>query len=337
MIKMIGKKEKDIKDSTLGELQSDNIFSYILSNINYSNIEKSLDNSNKEIIKVYSSLEEFGAFPNDLFSSDSELHSRTAFLIFQHEAYQMAKISAREALMGNYTTAYILLRNYFELLIRGAYWECLAHKKYRHKIKSETKPKPNKESKMTLKGSIEELIKIKPELKDSLEILSAKIYDIITVIYENKSEFKKMIRNDYNKGFHLLSLEEMVKELAELNIFDPIDDIHTENPVDVVYQFYRILSRYAHAEPDKTHIGRRIFLNEKDIFSDQIIEEELKGYLNSLHNLVDLGLLIELNLLEDLAAQNKEYIEERLPVIIDLELYHAATKIEKILDQNKKD
>ncbi len=294
-------------------------------------IKKSWDKKNDEILKLYNSLAEFAELSKNVIFTEKEFKSRTAFLLYQYEAYHMAQISFREALIGNYTTSYILLRNYFELIIKGAFWECIAHKKYRKTLKSETKRS------ILIKGLLDLMIKENPEIEKSLETLSGSIFDKIRVIYEDPKYLNELIKKEHKKEFHSPSLYEMSDALSKWNIFEPINKIYSENQTDAVYDFYRVLSRYTHAEPEMTHIGRRLVLEKDDIFTKDFIEEDLEEFIKFSHSLVDLGMLIELNILGDLIIQNKDaitYIKRIAPIISDLELYSSYMKIEELLSDN---
>jgi len=126
----------------------------------------------------------------------------------------------------------------------------------------------------------------------------------------------------------------MAEQLLKWNILDPFQEIHNQDPVTIVYDPYRYLSKYVHVKPDSIDIVRRIISKEKDFFEVSVMPDELNNYLEVLHSLMDLGLVIELNILEDLIIQNedlKNKLEERLDGILDLGLCHASTKIMKLL------
>jgi len=55
---------------------------------------------------------------------------KSAFLTYHREAFYQAHRSFLEALAGYYNAGYALLRNTQELMIKGAFWECLAHEDF---------------------------------------------------------------------------------------------------------------------------------------------------------------------------------------------------------------
>jgi len=121
----------------------------------------------------------------------------------------------------------------------------------------------------------------------------------------------------------------MVEQLAEWRIFDPI-----ENPLKYVYDdIYKELSADIHVVPDRTNIGRRL-LAEKELFETEVIPDEINKYTETLHKVMDIGIVAELNILEDLTNMNekvRKWLNEWLFVITDLELNSASRKIAKMV------
>jgi len=292
-------------------------FSHCLKELNIPNIAISLQKCDFEKIrKAHDSIHEFMLIPTHLISSNEDFQAKSAFLIYHSEAFDQAHRSLLEALSGYYNAAYTLLRNTLELILKGAFWECMAHKKYRDRAEVIRKTGAKiKKSKMTLVDWLNELIRQKPSIEDELEGTSAGIYDKISPLFKDKT-LRKIIPN----------VKSIVKQLADWEIFDPIQDII--DPVEYVYDFYyRELSADVHVAPDKTNIGRRL-LAEKELFEIEVISDELNKYAEALHRVMDIGIVIELNILEDLInEESKKWLDERLVVITELELNYASTKI----------
>ena len=227
--------------------------SHILKEIEIPNIVASVEINFREIQKAHDSIHEFFYLAPLCLPKNKSWHEKSAFLTYQYVTLDMAHRSLLEALAGYYNVAYILLRSTLELLIRGAFWECLAHEEFREKLeKSETK-----KGKKTLKGWINELIKQRPDIEDELEGTSAAIFDKTAIIFED-SKFEK-------EFIYLPSFREIVEQIADWNIFDPIQD-----PVELVYnKIYGELSNSVHVIPDKTDIGRRI-LSQKELFETEV-------------------------------------------------------------------
>ena len=82
-----------------------------------------------------------------------------------------------------------------------------------------------------------------------------------------------------------------------------------------------------HVAPDKTNIGKRL-LAEKDLFETEVIPEELNKYAEDLHRVMDIGIVVELNILENISNEkSKKWLNERLIALTELELNYASTKI----------
>ena len=257
------------------------------------------------------------AIPIHLINSDEDFQAKSAFLIYHSEAFDQAHRSLLESLSGYYNAAYTLLRNTLELILKGAFWECMAHKKYRDNAEVIRREKAKVENrKISLVDWLNELIKLKPSIENELEKTSAGIYDKISPLFEDET-LRKII--PYVKS--------IVRQLADWKIFDPIQGII--DPVEYVYDFYRELSADVHVAPDKTNIGRRL-LAEKELFEVKAIPDELDKYAEVLHKVMDVGIVVELNILEDIVIKNEElkkWLNERLVVITELELNYASTKI----------
>jgi hypothetical protein len=241
-------------------------------------------------------------------------HSKSAFLTYQWEAFHLAHRSFLEALSGYYNAAYILLRSTLELLVKGALWECMAHESLRDKATLLDKVKGKRKS---LRDWIEDLIKQKPSLKKELQETSGAIFDKTAIIFSDP-EFQKQF-------IHIPSFSEVLEQLIELQIID------IPNAFDVIYDnLYRDLSKDVHVVPDATDMGRRLLV-ETDFLEIEVIPSELAKYLKTLHGLIDIGIVIELNILRDwIEFVDKTILKERLTILEDLGLHHSVTKLKAL-------
>ena len=292
--------------------------SHILKEIKIPNIVSSIEINFEEIQKAHDSIHEFIYLAPLCLPKNKSWHEKSAFLTYHYITLDMAHRSLLDALAGYYNAANILLRSTLELLIRGAFLECLAHKEFRDKLeKSETK-----KGKKTLKGWLIDLIKQRSDIEDELEGTSAAIFDKTAIIFEDPKFRKKFI---YRPNFR-----EIVEQIADWNIFDPIQD-----PVELVNdKIYGELSNNAHVIPDKTDIGRRI-LSQKELFKTEVNPDELSKFVKVLHEVVDIGIIIELNILSDWINQDREVknrLRERLVVIDDLGLKFSSEKLKKLME-----
>ncbi len=292
-------------------------FSQCLEELGIPNIAISLQKCDFEKIrKAHNSVHELMIIPTHLIGSSEDFQAKSAYLLYYNEAFDQAHRSLLEALSGYYNAAYTLLRNTLELILKGAFWECMAHKKYRGNAEVIRKERAKVENhKISLVDWLNELIKQKPSIVDELEKTSAGIYDKISPLFEDET-LRKIIPN----------VRSIVEQLSDWGIFDPIQEI--VDPVEYVYDFYyRELSADVHVAPDKTNIGRRL-LAEKELFEIEVIPDELNKYAEDLHRVIDIGMVIELNIMEDLInEESKKWLNERLVVITELELNYASTKI----------
>ena len=190
----------------------------------------------------------------------------------------------------------------------------MAHKKYRVSakiIEKETRGLKIDGVKKTIVDWINDVIERDPSIEHQLEETSASIYDKISPIFEEAS-FQRMVPH----------VKSIIKQLGSWGIFDPI-----QNPAEVVYGLYKELSADVHVIPDKTCVGKRI-LAKKEPFETEIIDEELSKYAEKLRKVLDIGIVVELNMLEDLIAGVDDcWLKEEINVLKNLELNYAFAKM----------
>lgn len=298
-------------------------FSHILEELEVPNLAISLQISDFEKLrKAHDSIHEFVYLAPHLVNSDEEFLVKSAFLLYHNEVFEQAHRSFLDALSGCYNAANTLLRSTLELLIKGAFWECMAHKKYRDTAEVIKKTGARiGNSKVTLIDWLNEIFKRNLSIEDELEKTSVGIFDKISPLFKDK-ELRKIIP----------PVERIVEQLSAWNVFDPIQEVFTNSKEYVYDIYYRELSADVHVIPDKTNIGKRL-LAEKELFETEIIPEELNDYIETLHKVIDIGIVIELNILEDLIIENEEskkWLRERLINLMELELNFASTKIVEI-------
>jgi hypothetical protein len=103
--------------------------------IGMANMRSSLKSDYETIRKTHDSIHEFIYLAPLCLPGQPGItwHSKSAFLTYQWEAFYQAHRSFLEALSGYYNAAYALLRSTLELIVKGAFWECLAHEHFREK------------------------------------------------------------------------------------------------------------------------------------------------------------------------------------------------------------
>lgn len=296
-------------------------FSHTLSELEIYNITESIKKSNFEIVsKAHDCIHEFIYLASLSISKNTDLDAKSAFLkVYLFEIFYAAHNSFLMTLMGFYNASYVLLRTTLELLIKGALWECLAHKKFRNQaeILKKNKVKIGK-LKKTIIDWLDEIIEKKPSIEKELEETSAGIFDKIYPIPEDPY-LKKLIP----------SSKICIDQLNEWGIFNPISDAK-----DRIYNIYSKLSTDIHVVPDKIDIGRRL-LSQKDLYQVEIISDELNKYSKQLQEIMDIGIVIELNILRDCIIYNKEVqssLKEQFRVLENLHLPFAYKKLSSLVE-----
>jgi hypothetical protein len=264
-------------------------FYHIFKELEILNILDSLKTCDlEEIRNAHNSIHEFLLLAPLSIPSTGKVtwQQKSAFLTYQWEAFHSAHRALIEALAGFYNSGYTLLRNTLELLVRGAFWECLAHKNFRaHTGALDEDRQRYGRGRKSIRDWIEDLIKRKPSIKESLENISGGIFDKTATILEDKEFQREFIR--------IPPFSVIVKQLIEWKVID------IQNAYQIVYNdLYDKLSKDVHVIPDRTDIGRRL-LQEKNLFRIGVNSYELNGFIKNMHKVIDVGIVIELNILSD--------------------------------------
>lgn len=295
-------------------------FNHILKELEITNIFNSIKNSNfEELRKAHDSIHEFLLLAPLCLAKNRHWHEKSAFLCYSWDIFYSTHRSLLEALAGYYNVAFSLLRNTVELVIKAALWECLAHKKFREEatILKKYNVKIGNLNK-SLIDWFDDVIKLKPQIEEELEKISGGIFDKLAPIFEDQILRKLVPSND-----------KIIDQLIKWKIFESIP-----NPKYLIYdQIYKELCKDVHIIPDKTDIGRKL-LSQKDIFKVEVIYNEFKKYMNLLHKIMDICIVIELNILKEWIVQNetvKIRLKKRLTVIENLGLIHSVKKLRQLI------
>ena len=306
--------------NSLDSMTSD-AFYHIFKELEMLNILESLRAGGLTAIKAHDSVHEFlllaSLVPHD--PQQVTWHRKSAFLTYLWEAFHSAHRATMEALAGYYNAGFTLLRNTLELLVRGAFWECLAHEKFRDnaKILDEEQQKDRKRG--SVKDWIEELIGRRPSIREEMERTSANIFDKTAVLFEDEEFQREHVR--------MPSFATMVRQLIDWRVIDIADAYNT-----VYGDLYGRLSKNVHVIPDRTDIGRRL-LREEDFLEIHVIPEELGRFVEILRRVVDIGIVIECNILTDWFQrdENKAAVRERLASVEDLGLRLSCGNLRRLL------
>jgi hypothetical protein len=236
----------------------------------------------------------------------------SAFISYHWDTFDLAHNSYYEALRANYSASFILLRSTLELLIRGAFFECLAHEQFRDK----SIVLDGDRAGSRLKQFPSQVFARKPEVKHDFEQISIAIYDKIASIMDDYR-----FRPSYST---------MLKQLAEWGVFCGIRD-----PEAVLSRTYKELSRDVHAHPDRTDIGRILTYSSRRLFEPKRVSRRfLSEYLDDLKEVIDVGILTTCNLLQDNLIQYPETREHLSQIASEAEtlgLVYAPRRIAQLV------
>jgi hypothetical protein len=292
-------------------------YRHTIEELGLDNIKPSFRAEFENLQKAHDAIHEYMLIAPMLFPSqadaETDWHRKSAFLTYQWEAFHHAHRSLVETLCAYYNVAFILLRATLELLIKGAFWECLSHKRFRENSRVLDKADAGREIKKWLGAIFEKF----PEVEEEFERVSASIYDKISLRVEDR-EFCPSIRT-------------IVRQLDQWDIFNPIPEAE-----EWIYEgIYGRLSADVHVIPDRTDIGQRLIAESSEIFHQELLPDVLREYANSLHKVMDLAIVIELNIMADYIKKYDEVkanLKERLDTLEQLRLAYSAKRAKQFLD-----
>lgn len=245
------------------------------------NVRPSLKLGFENLRKAHDSIHEFMFLAPLLVPSQVETgagwHRRSAFLTYHLEAFHLAHRSFIEGLCAYYNAAFVLLRSVLELVIKGAFWECLSHRGFRDNSPVlDRNPQGRK-----VKERLREIFKLSPDVEVGFERTSASIYDKVSPIVEDP-KFR-------------LPIKVIVRQLDQWRIFNPLTDA-----VTLVYdEIYGLLSADVHVIPDRTDIGRRIVAAPDEILEQKLLPEAISEYAEFVVKVMDVAIVVELNIMND--------------------------------------
>jgi hypothetical protein len=250
------------------------------------------------------------------FSQEDEAidwQRRSAFLIYHWEIFHHAHRSLFEVLCGYYNVSFALLRTTLELLVKGAFWECLSHRRFRENAQVLINDPAGKRIKKWLHATFKQA----PAVEEALDRNSASIYDKLGPVMEER---------EYRPSFRTI-----VRQLEEWGIFNPLTDAE-----DQIYEgIFRRLSADVHVVPERTDIGRRLAVGISDISEQILLPDTLREYSSLLHKLMDLAIVIELNIAKDLVEEYDEVktnLKSRSPTFEQLGLGRSLERVKQFLE-----
>jgi hypothetical protein len=252
------------------------------------NLEATVERVSIEAIEMAGIVQSSFAEFNSLVSSSPELFQRhSAFYIYHTDATFSSLRALREALCSYYGAAGSLLRNACEAVLRGAFWECLAHRRYRERAEVLGEPKRKRKIEGTRRNVLNwmnDVLQNGPHLEASLEKQSGGIFDRVSPLFENKVLHPA-----------LPTLKTMVEQLTAWKMFEPMTD-----PVSEIYEdLYWSLCKDTHVIPDMTMMGRLMVAGKDPSTIFEPSQEEFDRFLVLLGRVAEIGALGVLNVLED--------------------------------------
>jgi len=296
--------------------QIESAFKHTLDESGFHHVEPSLRAEFDILRKAHDAIHEFMfvaplCFPTDDVNEVS-WKNKSAFLIYHWEVFHHAHRSLIEALCTYYNVAFILLRTSLEVLLKGAFWECLSHKEFRDASPVLDASSQGKE----IKNWLRRIFEVYPNLERELDQTSAGIFDKVGQRIEDPT-FRP-------------SVKILVWQLDQWGIFSPIP-----NAASAIHErLYSGLSADVHVVPDRTDIGRRIASERLDLFEQHIVPALLREYSITLHEIMDVAIVIELNILQNLVERFESArlkLSERLTVMEQLRLKYTPMKARELL------
>lgn len=293
----------------------DGALNHIQNELLLSKIRESLEVDYEKARNAHDSIHEFMFLIGKLVpsSQDYSFKKHSAYLVYHWEIFDLSHRSYIDALSTYYNAAFILLRSTIELMIKGTFFECLAHKKYRENslvLDSDERGKK-------IKNWINQLINYESSIANDLEHISGSIYDKI-------ADF--VLERD-----NVPSISKMLKQIINWGILDGI-----EEPYNLIYgNIYEKLSFNAHVLPDYIDIGR-VLVSEKDLFQErEVMSNHLLEYFNMVHTIMDICMVASINILKENIQsfkEVKENIRERSmdKQFVSLGLKHTQKRIREL-------
>ena len=240
--------------------QIESAFRHILDEAGFHHVEPSLRAEFDILQKAHDAIHEFMLLAPLCFPTEDaheiSWENKSAFLLYHWEVFHHAHRSLIEALCTYYNVAFILLRTTLELLLKGAFWECMSHRQFRDKSPILDDSSQGKE----IKSWLRTLFEASPNIEKELDQTSAGIFDKVGHRIEDPT-FRPSVKT-------------IIRQLDQWGIFSPIT-----NATNVVYErLYSGLSADIHVIPDRTDIGKRIASEIPDLFVNNSLFQP--GYKN---------------------------------------------------------
>jgi hypothetical protein len=236
------------------------------------------------------------------FFAQEPTHKRlSAFAIYQIEAIHLVERGCMQALCWYYGIGTVMLRSALEALIRGAFWEGMAHKGLRDRAEIVRRAPGVKLPEKTgrLHEWLADVFAQHPQAEADLEAVSAAIFDRVSPLFSDRL---------LNRA--VPPLRTMVEQIAQWGLFDPIP----ESAATIYGGVYWKLSDDAHVIPDKTLLGRRFAAGKEAFPTVEFSAEDFSAFIEMVEIVADIGIVLGLNLTAEIHPE-KEFAERQFDVL----------------------
>jgi hypothetical protein len=249
----------------------------------HANLEKSLKQADAGLLGHLLDVQHLLSDCFTAFLAREETHKRiSAFGIYEIEAIHLVQRACMQALCWYYGIGTAMLRSALEALIRGAFWEGMAHKVLRDSAEIVRRAPGVRLLGKTgrLDDWFTDIFAHAPQTEADLETVSAGIFDRVSPLFSDPALARAVP-----------PLRVMVEQIAQWGLLTPIPEA-----ASALYDgVYWKLSDDAHLIPDKTLLGRR-FAGGKTAFPTvEFSATDLKGFIEMLEIVADIGIVLSLN------------------------------------------
>jgi hypothetical protein len=211
-------------------------------------------------------------YPNKTERTEKIWNRASTYIIYNWEAMVIySRLSIILALSALYNAAFTLLRNSLELLVKGAFYQCLTDAKLRSRWSLDKGDPASK-----LRRYLVNKVRTTPELQRLEENTSAEIFNLLRKpLYRTRLRFSPIM-----------------KQVIDWGILYPMS---CEEASNMVNNIYNELCANVHEHPDKIDFGR-IIREKGEVFEQKPLEKSLVEFLKTWVQILDIATVISINI-----------------------------------------